>query len=97
MERQTVRCHVRFGTFVQLKKHENHPRRSAAFGKNAGLSLQLYFTKSSTLPWVFFTFFKLCKWYQIAQRVSYNQFLNLRNIESVIRTRHDAKPRPNKL
>ena len=29
------------------------------------------FTKSSTPPWVFFTFFKLYKWYQIAQRITY--------------------------
>ena len=27
--------------------------------------------KSNTPPWVFFTFFKLYKWYQIAQSVSY--------------------------
>ena len=27
----------------------------------------LSFTKSNTPPWVFFTFFELCKWYQIAQ------------------------------
>ena len=26
------------------------------------------FTKCNTPPWVFFTFLKLCKWYQIAQR-----------------------------
>ena len=24
----------------------------------------------NTPPWVFFTFFKLCKWYQIAQRIT---------------------------
>ena len=29
------------------------------------------FTKSDTPPWVFFTFFKLYKWCQIAQRTSY--------------------------
>ena len=29
------------------------------------------FTKSNTPPWVFFTFFNLYKWYQIAQRISY--------------------------
>ena len=29
------------------------------------------FTKISTPPWVFFTFFKLYKWYQIAQRTTY--------------------------
>ena len=27
------------------------------------------FTKSNTSPWVFLTFFKLYKWYQIAQRI----------------------------
>ena len=29
------------------------------------------FTKSSIPPWVIFTFFKLCKWYQIAQSITY--------------------------
>ena len=29
------------------------------------------FTKINTPPWVFFTFFKLHKWYQIAQRITY--------------------------
>ena len=28
------------------------------------------FTKSNTLPWVFFMFSKLYKWYQIAQRIT---------------------------
>ena len=28
------------------------------------------FTKSNTTPWVFFTFLKLCKWYQIAQTIN---------------------------
>ena len=28
------------------------------------------FTKTNTLPWVLFTFFKLYKWYQIAQRIT---------------------------
>ena len=31
------------------------------------------FTKSNTPPWVFFTFFKLYKWYQIKQSIRYNQ------------------------
>ena len=31
------------------------------------------FTKINTLPWVFFMFFKLYKWYQIAQRTTYLQ------------------------
>ena len=30
-------------------------------------------SKSNTLPWVFFTFFKLYKSYQIAQSVSFNR------------------------
>ena len=30
------------------------------------------FTKSNTPPWVFFTFFKLYKWHQIAQRITVN-------------------------
>ena len=29
------------------------------------------FTKSNTPPWVFFTFFKLYKWYQIAQHMTF--------------------------
>ena len=29
------------------------------------------FTKSNTPPWVFFTFLKLYKWYQIAQRITH--------------------------
>ena len=28
------------------------------------------FTKSNTTPWVFFTFFKLHKWHQIAQNIT---------------------------
>ena len=30
------------------------------------------FTKSSTPPWMFFTFFKLYKWYKIAQCIPIN-------------------------
>ena len=29
------------------------------------------FTKINTPPWVFFTFLKLYKWYQITQRTTY--------------------------
>ena len=29
------------------------------------------FTNSNTTPWVFFTFFKLRKWYQIEQSITY--------------------------
>ena len=35
------------------------------------------FTKSNTPPWVFFTFFELQKWYQIAQRITYVQLVRM--------------------
>ena len=31
------------------------------------------FTKGSSPPWMFFTFFKLYKWYKIGQRIIYIQ------------------------
>ena len=37
------------------------------------VKLQAYFTKSNTPSWVFLTFFKLYKWYQIVQRITYNE------------------------
>ena len=43
------------------------------------------FTKSNTPPWVFFTFFKLYKWYQIARSVIYrNQSTDLNILEIII-------------
>ena len=51
--------------FVQFKKREKHPWRSVTFSKVAG-----NFTKTSCPLWMFFTFFNLYKWYQIAQSVS---------------------------
>ena len=51
--------------FVQFEKREKHPWRSATSIKVAG-----NFTKSNTPPWVFFTFFKLYKWNQIAQNIT---------------------------
>ena len=47
---------------AQFKKREKDPWRSITFSKVA---------KSNTPPWVFFMFFKLYKWYQIAQRTKY--------------------------
>ena len=44
--------------FVQFKKREKHTWRSVTFSK-------------VTPPWVFFTFFKLYKWHQITQRITY--------------------------
>ena len=58
--------------FVQFKKREKHSWRSLTFSKVRD------FTKSNTPAWVFFTFLKLYKWYQIAQRITYIQ--NLKNM-----------------
>ena len=38
-------------------------------GMSLLVKLKVYFTKSNTPLWVFLTFLKLCKWYQIAQRI----------------------------
>ena len=48
--------------FVQFKKREKHPWRSVNFSNN--------FTKINTPPWVFFTFLKLYRWYQIVQNIT---------------------------
>ena len=46
------------------------------------------FTKSNTPAWVFFTFFKLCKWYGIAKNVSNTDELNyVPNIFTFFQTR----------
>ena len=42
-----------------FKKREKHTWRSVAF------------TESNTPPWEFLTFFKLHKWYQIAQHIAF--------------------------
>ena len=48
------------------------------------LQAQAYnFTKINTSPWVFFTFFKLYIWYQIAQRITY-----------YVRILYDSSPLP---
>ena len=42
------------------------------------------FTKINALPWVLFTFFNLCKWYQIKQRMTYYMDgINWRNLKSL--------------
>ena len=46
------------------------------------------FTKINTPPWVFFTFFKLYKWYQIAQRTTY--FVDIVNL-NFVHTRAPSK------
>ena len=53
-------CHL-----CNLKKHEKHPSRSVTFSKVTGFSCSL-------LHGCFSRFFKLYKWYQIAQRITYD-------------------------
>ena len=57
-----------------LKNVKKHPWRSVAFSKVA------VFTKSNIPPWVFFSFFKLYKWYQIAQHI-FNSYEILHRIQ----------------
>ena len=54
---------------MQFKKREKHPWRSVTFSKVAG-SKPASILKVITPPWVFFTFFELYKWYQIAQNIT---------------------------
>ena len=74
--------------FVQFTEREKHPWRSLTFSKNLGPFYNLKnaknthkgvtpvvacnCTKSSTPPWVFLTFYKLCKWYLIAQSITFD-------------------------
>ena len=38
--------------------------------------------KINTPPWVFFTFLKLCKWYEIAQRIT-NKYMGILRVYTV--------------
>ena len=64
--------------FVQFKKRENYLWRRATFSKSWNV------TKSNTPPWEFFAFFKLYKWYHIAQSITYIQ-LSAKIIDSKLR------------
>ena len=55
--------------FVQFKNREKHPWRSVNFSKVAGNDIKI-----NTSSWMFFRFFKLDKWYQIAQRTTFRLF-----------------------
>ena len=61
--------------FAQFKKRKKHPWRSSTFSK---------VTKISTPLWVFFTFFRLHKWDQIAQSITYNVPTGLKKTNFVI-------------
>ena len=67
--------------------------------------VKLQASKINTPPWVFFTFFKLYKWYQIAQRITFGtpkalyktaEVKNLLSIDNAINTEfnlmiHDSR------
>ena len=53
---------VMFCAIWEFLKRKNQPWRSVTF------------VKSNTPSWVFFTFFKLNKWYQIAQRITFEKY-----------------------
>ena len=62
--------------FAQFKNLKNtHGRVSILVKLQECLACN--FTKINTLPWVFFTFLKLYKWYQIAQRTTYKVRLKI--------------------
>ena len=87
---------------AQITYH--HMRLFARFGtilknvKNTHSGVLLLFTKSNTPPWVFSTFFKLHKWYQIAPRTihDYQQSLIINNfrqrIQKILETLWDHFP-----
>ena len=60
--------------FVPFKKCRKHPWRSV----NSS-NFNFNFTKSNNPPWVFFTFLKLYKWYQVAQSLLYVILRELRS------------------
>ena len=55
--------------FVQFKKGEQKPWRSVTYSKVAGWMKPATLPKLTLLQGYFFTFFKLYKWYQIAQSI----------------------------
>ena len=59
-----MRCFVQFGTIYKSSKMWKHQWKSFTFSKVEGV-------KSNTPRWVFFTFFNLYKWCQIAQSITY--------------------------
>ena len=58
--RYYMSCFAQFGTTCTIFKNVKNTHGGA-----------LLLVKSNTPPWVFYTFFKLYKWYQIAQNITY--------------------------
>ena len=55
----------------QRYAHNSGYNSTRSLQPNINIDISRNFTKSSTCPWVFFVFFKLHKWYQIAQSITY--------------------------
>ena len=68
--------------FVQFKKREKHPWKSNTFSEVARFSLQLCQKYYSSMG--VFTFFKLYKWYQLAQSFSYDTFVAIGKANNVM-------------
>ena len=66
-----------FVQFIQFKKREKHRWRNVTFSNFASAC---NFTKRSTPPWVFFIFFRLHNWYQIAQPIHLNFHFSLNDL-----------------
>ena len=91
-----MRRFARFGTIWSILKNMKNTNRGLL------LLVQLQseacnFTKSNTPSWVFFTFLKFYKWYQIVQSISYFQTIPSYQIHYLIITDNHAfmKPVPN--
>ena len=63
---------------VQFKKRENNHGGVLLVVKCQTLACKVI--KGNTPQWVFFTFFKLYKWYQIAQSISYDTNIEFKRV-----------------
>ena len=73
----TMLCAICYHLYNLKNMKTNHGgvlllvKLEAFFTNSCRLFFACIFTKSNTSPWMFFTFFKLYKWYQIAQNIAY--------------------------
>ena len=70
MQDQVHICSARFGTICTNWKTWKNTRGGVLFLVKL-LASACNFPESNTPPWLFFTFLKLYKWYQIAQSITY--------------------------
>ena len=64
---------------ISLERHATDIRHLTGLLLTHFWLLACSFTKSNTPPWMFFTFFKLCKWFQITQRITKYVFIEVRH------------------